>query len=228
MPCRRSLLTFILLYLLAALLAAVLGVVVATGHAEAAEAATLVSILVRDLDGRPIPDISFTVVDASGQSQPAVTDAQGRVELSIAGASIWVQGATGPGSASLEMDENTAEGGLRLPLDGQPLVLGFILDGTLLFRAPAVLDNPAFPEEQAPAPTALLALTPTATLSVATSADLPVRTPIPAAETDVAEEGFPIALALLLAVVTLSLLLLVVVWLRQVRRYRQGLERGRR
>lgn len=227
MPRRRSLLIFLLLYLLAALLAAVLGIVVATAHVQAAEAATSVTILVRDLDGRPIPDISFTVLDASEQKQLVTTDDQGRVELSIVGASIWMQGATAADGASLEMDENTAEGGLRLPLDGQPLVLGFMLDGTLLFRAPAVLDNPAFPEEQALAPTVQPALTPTA-LAAAVSAPSPVRTSIPAAETDVADEGFPIALALLLAVAVLSALLLVVVWLWQVRRYRQGLERGRR
>ena len=228
MPCRRSLMLFGLLYLPAALLAAALGIFVATSQALAAQAATAVTVLVRDLEGEPLPDIAFTVVDAGDVEQVAVTDATGKVEVSIAGTSVWLREATGPDGSALEMDSNSIDGGLRLPLDGTPLVLGFMLDGPLLFRAPEVLDNPAFPEgelvELAGAASGATDVTETNVAVAAPETSMAVEP----AETAAPASSFPVALAFIVAVVVIALLLLLVVWLRQVRRYREGVGRGQR
>jgi hypothetical protein len=216
---------FGLLYLPAVLLAAALGIFVATSQALAAQAATSVTVLVRDLEGEPLPDIAFTVVDAGDVEQVTVTDAKGKVEVSIVGASVWLREATGPDGSALEMDSNSIDGGLRLPLDGTPLVLGFMLDGPLLFRAPEVLDNPAFPEGELleePVTTAVGS----AASSETSEAVAPSGAPAAPTETPAPASGFPLALILVLVAVTIALLLLLFVWLRQVRRYRDGLGRG--
>jgi hypothetical protein len=224
---RRTILIFIV-YLLAALLAAALGMSVAVSHVSA-QVATPITILVRDLDGKPIAGIVMTVIDGSDQEQRSTTDAQGSLHLRLAGTSVWLRAAKGTDGTALEMDSNTADGGLRLPLDGTPLVLAFMLDGHLLFRAPAVLDNPAFPEMASTESALVVAGAATQVPTMPTSVGRaetpgPQRPVVPG----VAEGGIPVSLLIMLGIIGLGLLILLVVWLGYVWRYRQGQKRGPR
>lgn len=129
------------------LLLFILGCAVALSgnHAAAQEMFTAVTVIVHGLDEQPQPDLLVLIEDATGQATTLTTDVRGVTETHIVGPTIWIRRVTTADGVTLQMDSNTAEGGLRLPLDGTPLVVAFARDDTLLFRAPSVLDNPAFP-----------------------------------------------------------------------------------
>jgi hypothetical protein len=149
------------------LLAALLGM----GGPAAPSMSTRVTVIVHTLDGHPDAGLALTVEDAAGQTTTRTTDAQGMAEVVIAGPTVWLRQGTTAAGVAVQLDRNTADGGLRFPLDGTPLVLGFARDGTLLFRVPAALDNPAFPDG-VPDATALAAL-PSATAGAAVSVPVP-------------------------------------------------------
>ncbi|NNJ12207.1 hypothetical protein EKD04_017900 [Chloroflexales bacterium ZM16-3] len=150
-------------------------------------ASTPVTVIVHTLDGQPESGLTVDIVDAAGQVTTLTTDAAGQVTTIIQGPTVWLRQVVADGVA-LQLDSNTPDGGLRLPLDGTPLVLGFTRDATLLFRAPQALDNPAFPHgvpgspagaaapaasEASPVPTV------TADTGDATAGDRPDPLPLP-------------------------------------------------
>jgi hypothetical protein len=107
-------------------------------------ASTPVTVIVHTLSGQPESGLTVDMMDAAGQATTLTTNAQGVATTIIQGPTVWLR-QVAAGGVVLQLDSNTTDGGLRLPLDGTPLVLGFTRDDTLLFRVPEAMDNPAFP-----------------------------------------------------------------------------------
>lgn len=125
---RRTAVLLIMLPLLAALLAA---------RPAAACGSAVLEVGVRDLNDKPVASIAFDI-DVDGAQRTMATDANGLLSMTCLEAkAVRIVAARTAAGQQLTMDENTAGGGLAIPLvEGQTQRLPLRLADTLLFVEP--------------------------------------------------------------------------------------------
>lgn len=199
--------------------------------APATQQQTRLTMVVRQFDAVPQAGVRIRLVLPDGQEQVAITNAEGMVVVDLLGSSVWIRGAELMDGSPLTMvDRNTPEGGLRIPLEGRPLVLAFALEDRALLRVPSTLDNPAFPEPiwgDPPAAGATVVVPgpmPSAPDASASVAPAP-RTPTPD-QAAPAPQGWPLWVWMLLLVVA-AVAVPVVIYVRTVVAYQTTRRRGR-
>ena len=125
---RRMAVLMIVLPLLAVLLAP---------RPAAACGAMVLEVGVRDLNDKPVAAVAFDI-DVDGAQRTMATDDGGLLTLSCLEAkAVRIVAARTAAGQPLTIDENTAGGGLTIPLtEGQTVRLPLRLTGTLLFVEP--------------------------------------------------------------------------------------------
>ena len=103
----------------------------------AACGATVLEVGVRDLNDKPVAAVAFDI-DVDGAQRTMATDDGGLLTLSCLEAkAVRIVAARTAAGQPLTIDENTAGGGLTIPLtEGQTVRLPLRLTGTLLFVEP--------------------------------------------------------------------------------------------
>lgn len=165
---------------------------------------TPITLLVQDAEtGMPVAGVALAGTQADDTPWQAVSDASGQIRLTGTGAWVQITQATDPTGQALVFSANTADGALRLPLDGSPLGLRLLIEPGRLFVEPVALADPtvqARAAADAPAPTM--------PLRVPTPVESTVRTPTP----DVPASGVPAWVGWLLVALLVGPVVGGVVW----------------